>query len=716
MDRFVSSVIAFILIFSAIAAGFYFEPAAREKAVSPYFQENASKSIVYILPYQKCTDYWTEKYGDRIYYYVYENVSKDRKAIENDFRVISRVYDKVILIIPADDGSLYFKNMDTMNEIALENGLQLVYAIFPGEKYGREDTYLENGSGMHALVIKDMKYLASLNSTYKVAVWYGWTYRCNASDISDFYYSLPKSIRQKYAVWLDEEYVEKVRDVYRYSLPYDVLFITEAYDVDEIKTYSCLYYNQMLVTGYEGASSLNEWRHNIENMLSYSRCNNIGIWIFYDIGDGAGEEYAAFINGNLSDFNFSAETIFQKGFSYAAWWNSTFSSEKSDISIKNLRDTGTEWVSLVTTWYQNDEHSTHIMPDADSTPSDDSIIHAIETIHSLGMHVMLKPHVDLYNGKWRGEIEFDDNQEWHEWFSSYKNFICHYAALAEKNGVEQFCVGCELVKTTGREEWFDIIKDVRENFSGTITYAADWSNYQNVTFWQALDYIGIDGYFELTEKNDPTLNELMEGWNRWKPGIEQIHNLTGKPIIFTEIGYRSIDGCNRQPWNWQRHGRIDLQEQADCYEAAFKTFYNEPWFYGFYWWMWWPDPDIGGSNDDSYTPYKKPAENVLKVYYLELNVSVRIEKPKSGYLYVFDREIASIGKTVSIGKITIIANASNAEKVEFYIDDELRYVDESMPYSWLWDERAMGEYRVKAVAYAGESSNEDEMNVLIFNL
>jgi len=710
----IATVIIVLMLGNGIGVSIY----GHNENTYPLKSSEFVKSIVYILPYEKCSDYWTKTYGDRIYYYVYENISEDREAIEKDFSIIATIYNNVILIIPAEDTQLYFKNMATMNEIARENGLQIIYAIFPGEKYGDEDTYLENGSKMHNLVIQDMQYLASMSTTYKIAIWYGWTYRCNAVDIINFYRSLPNEIKEKYAVWLDEEYAERVRGVYLYNLPYDVLFITEAYDKEEIASYSCLYYNQMLVTGYEGASSLEEWRYNIENMLSACRCGNIGIWMFYDIGDGAGEEYAAFINGSLSDFNFTAEIKFQKGFSYGAWWNSTFLSEESDASLENLKDTGTEWVSLVTTWYQDDEHSTQIMPDKDSTPSDESIMHAIETIHSLGMKVMLKPHVDLYNDEWRGEIQFDDDEEWNEWFDSYKNFICHYARLAEQHGVEQFCVGCELVKTTAREEWFDIIKDVRNNFSGALTYAADWSNYQNVTFWQALDFIGIDAYFELTDKNNPTLEEIMEAWKKWKPDIEQMHNLTGKPIVFTEIGYRSIDGCNMQPWNWRRQGKIDLQEQADCYEAAFRMFYNEPWFYGFYWWMWEPDPSIGGADDDNYTPYKKPAENVLKAYYKNASIYVRIVKPRDGYMYLFDREIMPASETIILGKITVEANASaNAEKVEFYIDDELKYVDAAIPYSWTWNEFAFGKHEVKVVAYGMDGNiAEDEIDVMIFNI
>ena len=705
MKRLMPFYIVFILVFSV---SFYASPHS-----SP--RQNFTKAIIYILPYENCNDYWTKTYGDRIYYYVYGNVSEDRKAIEKDFSIIATIYNTVILIIPADDTHLYFKNMATMDEIACHYGLKTIYAIFPGEKYGREDSYIENGTEMHSLVIKDMEYLTSLNSTYKVAVWYGWNYRCDARDIVKFYDSLPSLIKSKYAVWLDEEYAEKVKDVYSYGLPSDVLFITEAYDKEEIQTYSCLYYNQMVVTGYEGAKSLQEWRENIEEMLSVCKSKNIGIWIFYDIGDGAGEEYAAFIDGELANFNFSYNVPFQKGFSYAAWWNDIYLTNDSDASLKNLNETGTKYVSLIVTWYQNDEHSTKIFPDKNATPSDESLIHAINTIHKLGMKVMLKPHVDLYNGEWRGEIDFRSESKWREWFYSYKNFICHYAKLASQQHVEQFCIGCELVKTTQRKEWFDVINSIRKNFSGLITYAADWSNYKNVSFWNAVDFIGIDAYFPLTNKNDPSMNELLNAWKKWKPGIEKIHNITGKPIVFTEIGYRSIDGCNRDPWNWQRKGKIDLEEQKDCYIAAFKTFWNESWFYGFYWWMWWPDPYTGGPNDDSYTPYKKPAEDVLKSYYIgneNENVSVEIEKPEEGHLYIFDREIAIIGKTVVIGPITIKANAINAQKVEFYIDNELKYSDSNPPYKWVWEEHAIGNHEIKVIAYGKNNKVEDKINVL----
>ena len=89
------------------------------------------------------------------------------------------------------------------------------------------------------------------------------------------------------------------------------------------------------------------------------------------------------------------------------------------------------------------------------------------------------------------------------------------------------------------------------------------------------------------------------------------------------ISYLSCDGMNTQPWNytmqWDRNVSIDLQEQADCYQAALQSLWGKPWFYGFYWWYWQTDPMAGGPNNRDYTPQNKLAEDILREWYLEKN-------------------------------------------------------------------------------------------------
>jgi len=96
-----------------------------------------------------------------------------------------------------------------------------------------------------------------------------------------------------------------------------------------------------------------------------------------------------------------------------------------------------------------------------------------------------------------------------------------------------------------------------------------------------------------------------------------------KPVIFTEIGYRSGNGSSIVPGRHWGQLSVDLQEQADCYEAAFQVLWNKTWFYGFYWWNWETDPNAGGSADAGYTPQDKMAQDVVTNWYsLERRVIV----------------------------------------------------------------------------------------------
>ena len=256
---------------------------------------------------------------------------------------------------------------------------------------------------------------------------------------------------------------------------------------------------------------------------------------------------------------------------------------------------------------------------APGTPTDEDLVHVINQAHSLGMKVMLKPHLDLANDPthWRGDIgQGFSESDWTAWFSSYKTFINHYAQLAQTYGVDQFCIGTELVSTEFRAaDWQSVIAGVRGLFTGPITYAANQGSEGALSWWDRLDFIGIDAYYSLTDKNDPTLDELKAAWAPRVASLKTLSETWGKPILFTEIGYPSLDGANRQPWNGQVSDVVDLQEQADLYQALFESFYNQTWFAGIFWWTWETDPLQGGPCDTHATPHDKPAEAVLRLWY-----------------------------------------------------------------------------------------------------
>jgi hypothetical protein len=157
---------------------------------------------------------------------------------------------------------------------------------------------------------------------------------------------------------------------------------------------------------------------------------------------------------------------------------------------------------------------------------------------------------------------------------------------------------------------------VRKHYSGPLTYAADWTNYQNIEWWDSLDYVGIDAYFPLSFfDDDPTVEELKSAWTNHANMIEEWVSTVNKPVIFTEIGYRSGDGTNMAPSNYWTDMPVDLKEQNNCYEAAFQVLWDRSWFYGFYWWTWIHDPTKGGANDSGHTPQNKPAQETITAWY-----------------------------------------------------------------------------------------------------
>jgi len=171
--------------------------------------------------------------------------------------------------------------------------------------------------------------------------------------------------------------------------------------------------------------------------------------------------------------------------------------------------------------------------------------------------------------------------------------------------------------------WRTVISGVRAIYNGPLTYAANHDTYARISFWGLLDYAGIDAYFPLSNAQTPSVTDLVGGWSHyvwydgthnWTNEIETWQATVNKPVIFTEIGYRSIDYAAQDPGNWQITGVYNANGQANGYKAALQVFANKPWFTGMFWWSWYPDPTAGGAGNTDYTPQNKPAQGVLTAY------------------------------------------------------------------------------------------------------
>src|SRR5215207_5954300 len=209
--------------------------------------------------------------------------------------------------------------------------------------------------------------------------------------------------------------------------------------------------------------------------------------------------------------------------------------------------------------------------------------------------------------------------------------IGNVATVAQQSGVESFSIGNELAKLSGpqyRSYWVDIIDSVRAVYHGTITYSAATDEAINVSFWDKVDEIGINAYPPLTTSLNPSVDQMIAAWksmptdNYWAAVMDHMspvdffHSLAvkyGKPVLFTETGYRSVDGTNISPGGWGGTTQ-DLQEQYDAFNAFFQVWGSEggSWFKGAQIWNW----DANNLySPTGYSPMGKPAEQLITEWY-----------------------------------------------------------------------------------------------------
>jgi hypothetical protein len=319
-----------------------------------------------------------------------------------------------------------------------------------------------------------------------------------------------------------------------------------------------------------------------------------------------------------------------QGFNYPSWWNGDYASAESNTAIHELARTNANAIAIVPTVYL-DHKGAYQFKQTTQTERRENVGKAIERAVAKGLSVMLKPHVDTSDHVWRGELAPADVTAW---FAGYKALMVDYARLAEEKGASTLCLGVELRSLSGarfRPYWTDLIDAVRGVFQGELTYAANWDEVGQVSFWDKVDVIGVDPYVPLTGGNDPSVQQLVDAWTQvpsdtWRASVQDGKSTVdfyrdvsvryGKPVLFTELGYRSLDGANTAPGDWQRQGRFDPQEQLDLVDAFFTVWSvrGGDWFKGVHFWNW-EMPAKVASQKLGYTPQGKPAQMAITAWF-----------------------------------------------------------------------------------------------------
>lgn len=270
-------------------------------------------------------------------------------------------------------------------------------------------------------------------------------------------------------------------------------------------------------------------------------------------------------------------------------------------------------LQLVVRWSQANVRASALARDAERTAPDALLGWVIDAARARKLRVFLMPIIHVTHrrrGEWRGTLAPTDLDAW---WASYRRFIGHYAALAQRHGVALFAVGSELVSMERhRERWRALIAEVRPRFTGQLTYSANWDHFEPVLFWDALDVIGVTAYQPLSAADDPDEATLRAGWRGFRNRLRRLSLREARPYIFSEVGYPANAHGARRPWDYQPKGTARPDLQTRCFRALFREWHADPKLDGVFVWNWF---GVGGPHDRGYSPRDRGAAAVLRWWF-----------------------------------------------------------------------------------------------------
>lgn len=300
----------------------------------------------------------------------------------------------------------------------------------------------------------------------------------------------------------------------------------------------------------------------------------------------------------------------------------------SDEALAEIASLGSSWTSITpyATMISRDDHE--IIPYFEYPPEEleQRVRETIRQAHGHGLKVLLIPHVYPWDWTWRGELNPGGGprgtpEGWQRWLDSYRDYLLYWALVAQQEQVEMLSVGVEF-KTASwdHRDYFIILTDlVRERYSGLLVYSANWDEVEEVGFWHAVDVIGLNAFYPLSSLEEPDPEDMLSTADAFADELGYMAAIHGKPVIFTEVGFKALTDSYREPWIWPEDvGDVPADDamQALLFDVTFATYWDRPWFGGLLVWKFLADPaDDTQEPPFGFSPRLKPAQDVIECWF-----------------------------------------------------------------------------------------------------
>jgi hypothetical protein len=114
--------------------------------------------------------------------------------------------------------------------------------------------------------------------------------------------------------------------------------------------------------------------------------------------------------------------------------------------------------------------------------------------------------------------------------------------------------------------WRAVIAEVRGRYTGPIAYGANFDQYDQVGFWDAVDALGVTSYFPLSRwgvTGDEQRRQLRRGWERVAADLGAVAAAARPadplPVYLLELGWTRRAGTTVRPWSYDR---VEVLETA----------------------------------------------------------------------------------------------------------------------------------------------------------
>jgi len=280
--------------------------------------------------------------------------------------------------------------------------------------------------------------------------------------------------------------------------------------------------------------------------------------------------------------------------------------------LREIAALGATHVSLVIPIYQTDASSTELALHTRFSPTLGLVADTIRAATREHLEVTLFPIVRLLRpaeGEWRGTLAPTNRDAW---FRSYGGVLGDLAAIAAQTGATRLVVGSELSSLDDDlSRWRPLVERMRAMFSGRLVYSANWDHYRDARLFDLVDEEGVVAYFRLRDSaKEPATDAALEAaWRKHKRELLSWHAGHSRPLVLTEIGYRSRAGCTIAPWDESPGGAPDGDEQRRAFAAFRRVWSGDSRLEGAYVWNWY---GWGGAESVGYTPRGKPAQEEVR--------------------------------------------------------------------------------------------------------